>query len=152
VWLNWYRLGYRCRFSAGDGPGSGPMFVIAPGGGVALLDYRLEIDGTGGPSTTRSFRKVTGQVGLEAVWRLTDRVSLAADVLCSIPLERTPFILAAGVTAGCRVLDREQVDMDLKLGIGYELIRYDDEHTQEVANDIEVDAGPLLLIGVEARF
>jgi hypothetical protein len=150
VRLDWYRLGYRYRIEAGDGPGDEPRFVIRPAAGFALLDFDFQLDGPGGAEVSRSYSKGAPQVGVAVEWRATDRFSVTGEVSSTIPLSNTPLIQTAELSGKFRLFDRSRADVSLLAGVAYERIHYADD--QEVSNDIDVEAGPLLRLGVEARF
>ncbi len=150
VQLDWYRIGYRHRIEAGVGPSGGPQFVVRPSAGFALLDFDLQLDGTGGAEVNRSYSKGGPQVGVAVEWRATDRFSVAGEVTSTIPFSNTPLIQTAEIVGKFRLFDGSRADVSLLAGVAYERIHYDDD--QEVSNDIDVEAGPLLRLGVEARF
>lgn len=153
VQLDWYRAGYRYRFEFDTDPArQGSEFSLAPSVGVAVLAFDLQLDGTGGLETGRSYTKVSPQIGLDAEWRITRRVALVGEVLSSIPLEDVPFIFSAQIAVEYRVLDTRGVAADAVIGIGYERIQYDDSGKQDVPNDIDVDLGPLLILGLRLEF
>jgi hypothetical protein len=150
VQLDWYRLGYRHRIEVGDGPGDEPRFVIRPAAGFALLDFDFQLDGPGGAEVSRSYSKGAPQVGAAVEWRLTDRVSVTGELSSTVPLSNTPLIQTAELSGKFRLFDRGRADASLLAGIAYERIHYDDD--QEVSNDIDVEAGPLLRLGLDLRF
>lgn len=150
VKLDWYRAGYRYRLASGDGPGGGPSLLLYPSAGAALLDFDFQLAGEGASAVSRAYSKVALQVGLAAEWRVTDRFSLAGGVLSSVPLSNTPFILAAELTGRYRIVQSRGMGVVGFAGVAYEQIHYEDN--QDVSNDIEVDLGPMLKVGLEARF
>jgi hypothetical protein len=147
--LDWYRVGYRYRFEAGDGPGGGPLFVIRPGAGFALLDYSFELNGPGPDDVDRSFMKGAPLVGAAVEWRINDRLSVTGEAATTIHLPNAPRILTAEVAVKYTLFVRDSADVSLSAGIAYERIHYD--HDQDVPNDIEMEAAPMLRLGVEAR-
>ena len=150
VQLDWYRVGYGYRIEAGAGPGGGPRFVIRPALGFALLDFDLQLDGPGGAKADRTYSKGAPHVGVAVEWRATDRFSVAGELTSTIVLSNTPHLQAAEVVGRYRLLRRGRADVSLSAGVAYERIRYEDN--QEVRNQIDVEAGPMLRLGVEARF
>jgi hypothetical protein len=151
VKLDWYRVGYRYRFEWDDRSTGRPVFTLAPGVGADLLDFGYTLDGTsGGERADRSYIKAGAQLGLEADWHITNRWSLVADTLCSVPIPNTPFIVKADLTARYRLLTRRRWDVTALAGIGYERIEYEDDQT--VPNHVQVDFGPMLVVGLNVRF
>jgi hypothetical protein len=146
--LDWYRAGYRYRFNW-DQPDGRPLFSVAPSVGATLLDFQYQLDG-GGEKADRSYIKAAPQMGVDAEWHLTDRWSLVGDVLCSLPIPNMPFILKSELAVRYRVLRRRGCDVNAELGVAYEQIHYEDD--QQVPNHVEVDLGPLLLVGLEFKF
>jgi hypothetical protein len=151
--LDWYRAGYRYAFAFDTDPGRpGDELLLAPSAGAALLDfhYRLHSRNPAGPTADRSYSKLAPQLGLDAEYALTPRLSLAADVLCSLPISNTPFILSTELAAKYRVVHSTHADLDALLGVAYEHISYEDN--QPTPNHISVDLGPMLLLGLTLHF
>jgi len=140
---NWYRFGYQRPIELSD------SWTIAPGGGIAFWSFNYELEG-GGLAMDRSYTKTAAQLGVEARWHASEQLSITGGVLSSIPIEHTPFIVAADVTAEWWFVREQRFDAAAKVGIAYQMIRYEDD--QPVPNDIELDLGPMLLLGVELRF
>lgn len=150
VQLDWYRVGYGYRIEAGAGPGDGPRFVIRPAAGFALLAFDLQLEGPGGAKADRAYTKGAPHVGVAVEWRATDRLSVSGELTSTIALSNTPLIQAAGVVGRYRLFGRGRADVSLSAGVAFERIRYQDN--QEVRNQLDIEAGPLLRLGVEARF
>jgi len=150
--LDWYRIGYRYRIGLGDGPGEGSVVLLYPAFGFAMLDFKYKLDGEDGSSVDRSYRKGSVQLGLTGEWRLTERFSLAGGVLSSVPTDSTALIIMADLTARYRFVQTHAGSVVGFIGIAYEKIAYDDENKQEVGNDINVDLGPLLKVGLQFQF
>jgi hypothetical protein len=150
--LDWYRAGYRYAFTFDTDSRPGDELLLAPSVGAALLDfhYRLHSRDGAGPTADRSYSKLSPQLGLDAEYALTPRLSLVGDVLCSVPLSNTPFILSAELAAKYRVIDTPHADLDALLGVAYEHISYEDN--QSTPNHVNVDLGPMLLLGLTFHF
>ena len=97
----------------------------------------------------RSYRKVSLQLGLAAEWRVTERFSLAGGVLSSVKIEGTPYILSTELTARYRFVQARDVNVIGFVGAAYGQIDIDDEHKQEIANDIDLNFGPMLKVGLQ---
>jgi hypothetical protein len=150
VKLDWYRAGYRYRFHWDDPNEPGRLlFTLAPGVGVALLDFEYKLKG-GGEKADRSYIKGGAQLGLEGAWNITERWSLVGEVLCSLPISNTPFIFKSELLARYRVFHSDRCDVGAELGVAYEQIHYEDD--QHVPNHVEVDLGPLLVVGLNFSF
>lgn len=153
VALNWYRAGYRYWFLFDtDDETPGDEFAIAPSVGAGCFNFNYKLDGPGDADVDRSYTKPMPQVGLEAEWKMSERFSLVAGVLTSIPIPDTPFIFSTRLAGKYRMVDTRSMKLDLLAGVGYERLQYDDEKKQEMPNDIDVELGPLLLLSVKAEF
>ena len=153
VELNWYRAGYRYWFLFDtDDQSPGDEFAIAPSVGAGLFDFTYKLEGPGDADVNRTYIKPMPQVGIEAEWKLSQRCSVVAGVLTSVPIPDTPFILSTRLAGKYRVLDNRSIKLDALVGVGYERLQYDEEKKQETPNDINVELGPLLLLSVKAEF
>ena len=95
VELNWYRAGYRYWFLFDtDDQSPGDEFAIAPSVGAGLFDFTYKLEGPGDADVNRTYIKPMPQVGIEAEWKLSQRCSVVAGVLTSVPIPDTPFILS----------------------------------------------------------
>jgi len=139
----WYRLGYQRPIALNE------SWTIAPGGGIAFWRFDWGVEG-GGQAMDRGYTKTAAQLGVDARSRMNATFSVSGGVLSSIPIEHTPFILAADVTAEWWLMQQSQWQAAAKVGVAYQMIRYEDDQT--MPNDIELDLGPMLVIGVEVRF
>jgi hypothetical protein len=50
-----------------------------------------------------------------------------------------------------RLLARGRTEADAELGVSFDRIEYRSGH-QPIPNDVSVDAGPMLVVGVSVRF
>ena len=151
VQLDWYRLGYRYRIQRGDEEGLElPRTEIYSRVGVAMLDYRYDLDGAGGTEVNQDFIRLAPQMGVEMEWRATNRISLAGELTSTLPFPNMPWIATAHVAAKFRVIENNGLSLSGMVGAAYEKISF---HTaQDESNDINADFGPLLLLGLELRF
>ena len=148
VTLDWYRAGYKYRFSYANERGD--AISLAPSAGVAVLDFEYGLSGSAGMSVHRSFPEAAPQFGLELEWSPEGRFAISGEVLASLPLSTLPFILSARLTGRCRLWGRRSRGGAAFLGVGFDRIEFKDD--QQVPNHIEADMGPLLLIGLEVDF
>ena len=82
VQLDWYRFGYRHAFELL----SDRSTTVSPGVGGTMLDFNYNLDTSGlGPSESRSYVKVTPQMGLNVEWNPNHKLtfSLELDLLGS---------------------------------------------------------------------
>lgn len=153
IQLNWYRAGYRYWFLFDtDGKSPGDELAIAPSVGAGFFSFSYKLDGPGDVNVDRSYIKPMPQVGLEAEWKMSNRFSIVGGALTSIPIPDTPFILSARLAGKYRVVDGRSMKVDALFGVGYERLQYDDAKKQDMPNDISVNLGPLLLLGLKAEF
>jgi len=148
--LDWYRFGYQHRFSFQYRKGDESTLSFNPAIGAVLFDFDYELDGTGGRSVARAFTKGAPHVGLQTIWNPKGPFSLAADVLSSLPFSTLPLILSVDLTGRYQLWGQANRGGLLFLGLGYDRIDFEDSQT--VPNHIEVDIGPLLIVGLKVSF
>jgi len=148
--LDWYRFGYRHRFSFQYSKGDESTLSLIPAVGAVLFNFDYELDGTGGLSVARAFTKGAPHVGLQTEWNPKGPFSLAAGVLSSLPFSSLPLILSVELTGRYQLWGQANRGGLAFLGIGYDRIDFEDSQT--VPNHIEIDMGPLLLLGLEVSF
>jgi hypothetical protein len=145
--FDWYRFGYRYAFPWAWGD---KTIQFHPCIGGTLLDFHYTLSSPELQAVDRSYAKVGVQAGLGVTWPLTERLSLAGQVLAPIPFSHTPEILSAQVAVQYRFADRDDLSISGMFGIGYDRISYMDGQT--VPNDIEADMGPMGVLSLEIRF
>jgi hypothetical protein len=148
--FDWYRVGYRHRFGLADGPGDGPRFILSPSAGAAMMSFDYELSSPGLRSAHRSYSKVAPQLGMEIEWRATERLSVVGAVSSTVPISNMPLIVTAEVVGRYRVVDREAFTLTGTAGLGFESVSYKDN--QDVPNHVEVDLGPMLILGLQLQF
>src|SRR3954470_8578603 len=116
--LDWYRVGYRHRFSLG---GEASDWTLWPSVGVAVWDFQYRLSG-GGVAADRSYIKANVQFGLEAEWRPNrGRFAIDAAVLAGPPIVDTwPQIYTEQIVASYRLLDGDRAALDLFAGVALE--------------------------------
>jgi hypothetical protein len=148
--LDWYRAGYRYRFSWHDrADPNRTVLSLAPSIGIDVLDFDFKLHGPGGTDVSRSYVKGGGQVGLEARFWLSDRWSIVAEGMASMPIPDTPFIVTGQLVGRYEVFDTPGYGLAAFAGVAYEHIGYHDN--QDESNHINIDLGPLLVLGLELR-
>jgi hypothetical protein len=147
VRLDWYRLGYRYHIPI---DWDGRPVEIYPSIGVTLFDSRYRLSNAGPEDVGCSYVKAGIQAGLAGVVPLTHRLSLSAQALVPIPFSASADIFSSQLEARYILFADGTVGLTGLVGIGYDTIRYRDNQT--VSNDIKVDMGPLLILGLEATF
>jgi len=90
-------------------------------------------------------------MGLELAWHATHKFSIEGEATSTLPFSSMPWIVTAQVGLGStRFGNRANFTwMDL-LVAAYEKISFKDNQT--VSNDINMDFGPMLMLGLELRF
>jgi hypothetical protein len=152
VRLDWYRAGYAYRIPI-DANGDGVAELsVAPSAGIAVLAFDFQLEGEAGASVSRAYTKASPQLGADVRWRLSDRWTIAVEVLSGIPVSDMPFIFLARAEARYRLVDSDAASVDGAVGVGYERIQYDDAGKQDLPNDIEAEFGPMLTLGLDIRF
>jgi hypothetical protein len=142
--LNWYRLGYRHRFSLGDD------WTLWPSVGGVLWDFHYKLKG-GGNKADRSYDKANVQFGLEAEWR-PNRGRFAVDAAFSAapPISSWPEIYTEQIVASYAVIKTDRTDLDVFGGVAFEQQYYEDN--QSVSNRVEANFGPMLIVGLRWSF
>lgn len=152
VGLDWFRAGYRYWLEI-DLPGEKLSdLAVAPAAGFAIWSFDYKLDADSLPDVHRNYIRPTPQLGLEAAYPLTGALSLTAGMLTSVPLGRQPRIFSGHLGGRYRLVERGGLAIDAELGVGFDRIDYRNSGRQSVPNDITVDAGPLLIGGIVARF
>ncbi len=99
---------------------------------------------------SRAFTKGAPHVGLQTEWHPKGLFSLAASILSSLPFSSLPLILSVELTGRYQLWGQANRGGLVFLGIGYD--RIDFEVSETVPYHMEVDMGPLLLLGLEVSF
>lgn len=146
--LDWYRVGYRYRFSYAND--KGPTFSLNPGAGVTLFNFDYKLNGPGALSADRGFLKGAPEIMLESEWSPGGPFSLSGGASSSLPFSTLPFIFSLHLTGRYQLWGRPDRGGMAFVGIGYDRIDFKDN--QRVPNHIEVDMGPVLLVGLGMRF
>jgi hypothetical protein len=152
VQLDWYRLAYRRWIPIDLDHDGKPEFAIAPSIGAALFVFDYKLSDPDNVSLDRHYSKPMPLVGLDVEWPISSRLSLVGSVLVSPPIQDTPFVLSGRLAGKYRVIDSRHVAVDALLGVGYWHVHYDDGAKQEVPNDINVNFGPQLVVGLQVTF
>jgi hypothetical protein len=145
--LDWYRFGYRHRFTLDRGG----EWTLTPSIGAAVLDFHYRLRG---PAATadRSYIKLNALLGLDAEWRPGHgRFSINADLFGTPPISPPlPEMFVEEIVATYRVLDRRDTSLAVFGGVAFEQIYYEDNQT--LPNRISAEFGPMLVVGVGFRF
>ena len=152
VKLDLYRLGYRHRIETGSRRDGAPQFFLYPSAGIAIFAFDMQLDGDGGAYVDRPYAKGAPEFGLGFEWLATDQLTVTGEVTSTFDLSKLPLIVTAKIEGKYMLVRSRGVTVSGTVGVGYQLIRYDDGHKQEMPNDIEVDLGPVVLLGIDVRF
>ncbi len=151
VQLDWYRLGYRYEFSFD--PGGGNRLLLSPGAEAVMFDFDYQLDGPGELRTDRSYAKGGVRVGGTAKWLTSGRFSLEAGGFWGIPIDGSAEIFSAELVARYRLWGADSqrgAGGSVFLGVAWDEIEYEDD--QATPNHINVEMGPLIIVGFEIRF
>jgi len=148
--VDWYRVGYRYRIQRGDEPGAELPLEIHSRVGAAIFDFHYRLDGSNGAEADRGYVKVAPQMGLELGWHATNKLSIEGEVTSTLPFSSMPWILTTQVVGKYTLWESGRLHLDGFLGAGYQKISFKDN--QDVSNDINLDFGPMLMLGLEIRF
>ena len=152
VKLDLYRLGYRHRIAAGYRRDGGPQFFLYPSAGIAIFAFDMHLDGAGGAYVDRPYAKGAPEVGLGFEWLATEQLTVTGELTSTLDLSKLPLVVTAKIEGKYVLVRSRGVTVSGTVGVGYQLIRYDDAHKQEMPNDIEIDLGPVVLLGIDVRF
>jgi hypothetical protein len=147
--LDWYRAAYGYRLTWPEKEGFLERLTLTPRIGGDLLDFDFKLHSSGVASVSRNYLKGGLQVGLGAEYRLSPQWSIVGDVASSVPIPDTPFIVTAELLARYQFYDARSFSAAVEAGVGWEHIGFEDN--QSVPNRIDVDLGPLLVVGVELK-
>ena len=148
---SWYSFSYRHRFRHDLGAAKDAL-TLTPSLGVAILDMDYEISGVGGARAHRAYVKPSPEIGIAVDWRATDRLTVTGSIRSALAMTSSPAILAAQLEAQYRLLDARNLSAEAVLGVAYEHIEYDDARKQEVPNHVDVEMGPLFIVGLRVTF
>lgn len=151
--LDWYRAGYTYTHPLNLRGSAEPELLLSASAGAILLSADFELRGEDGAFAHRSYNKIGPQLGAGVAWRVADRLWLSGDLDISLPFSDQPMVTTADLAAHVEVFRNSAgQSARLKLGIGTETVEFDDENKQAEPNEINMDFGPLLLIGVQVNF
>jgi hypothetical protein len=148
VQLDWYRAGYQYRLRFVNQHGA--ALDLEPEIGIALFDFDYRLRATGGLSTSRAYLKGGPEVGMRAEWTPGGRFSVSAAARGAIPEPTGLGIISAQITGNYQLWGKPDHGGQAFLGLGYELIDFEDN--QKVPNHIHAESVPLGLLGVRVRF
>jgi hypothetical protein len=89
-------------------------------------------------------------MGFETEWRATPVFSVAGEMNSTLPLQNMPWIFSAQVLGRYQLAGKRDGGVRAFGGVGYQRISLQDQG--DVVTDFHSDSGPMLLIGIEARF
>ncbi len=148
--LDWYRAGYTYTHPLNLQGGPEPELLVSASAGALLLGADFELRGEDGAQAHRAYNKVGPQLGAGVEWRATDLLRLTGDLDMSLPFSDQPMVISAELAAWLELFRNDAGQSGrLKLGIATETVEFDDKNKQTEPNEINIDLGPLLLLGVE---
>ncbi|GAB5497336.1 MAG: hypothetical protein Phyf2KO_24160 [Phycisphaerales bacterium] len=150
VKLDWYAFGYGYEFVI-ENDNTDHKLTLVPSAHVVLFDFLYRLEGSSGSSIQRAYIKPGFQVGGEAVWDTGTPVSLMVSGRAAMPFESTAEIWTIDAVASYRLSDTGSPSQ-WRVFAGVEYTTIDFEDTQPIPNDISVDLGPMVKVGVEVTF
>src|SRR5207245_1117322 len=118
--------------------------------GLAVLDAKYFVESAEGLSVEQGLFKAAPLVGWEVEWPVTRVFSLAGEMSSTLPLSNMPWIFSTQVLGRYQLTGRRDGGLRAFAGLGYQRISLSDQN--EVISDFNSDSGPMLLLGIEARF
>jgi hypothetical protein len=146
--LDWYRGGYAYHLSYGNAEGA--SVSVYPAAGFALFNFDYRLSSPGGLTAARSFSKAAPQLGLRAEWNPGGPFFLTADLLSSLAFSTLPLLFSTDLTGGYQLWGQANHGGQVYLGIGYEMVHFEDNQT--VPNHIKANVGPELVVGIKLSF
>lgn len=139
-------LGYRYHFRRGD-------FDLAPAVGITFFGFNYQMSAEDGMDTERTFTKMAPMVGLSAEWRPDDGPFALTAVLSTTVAwaDGLPHIAREEILVSYRVV-QDKRSLTAYFGLGLEQVQYDDGYKQDFANQIDVNFGPMFIIGLQFAF
>ncbi|RNC82738.1 MAG: hypothetical protein ED559_13490 [Phycisphaera sp.] len=150
VKLDWYAFGYGYEFVI-ESENTDQKLTLVPSAHFVLFDFLYRLEGSNGSSIQRAYIKPGFQVGGEAVWDTGTPLSLKLSGQAGLPFDSTAEIWTIDAVALLRLSDNGSPS-DWRVFAGVEYTTIDFEDTQPIPNDISVDLGPMVKVGVEVTF
>jgi len=147
IQLDWYRLGYRRHISLECGS---KTVELAPSLAAVLFPFHYELSSSAVDDVDRRYSKGGIQAGVDMKILVAERLELSARAALPIPYSNSVNILSTSLQAEYEFFAAEDRGLAFLLGVCLENICYEDN--QAVPNDIEVDVGPVLFMGLDGRF
>jgi len=152
ITLDWYEFGYRHRFTFGPDDRGRDQFTLLPSIGVAIFNFDYSTHATAGASASRSYIKLTPQLGIELDWRPSNgpfwlALQLEGSPPISPPL---PLLYVEKLTANYQLLHGRYGDLAIFAGIAFEQMFFEDNQT--VPNKTRADIGPAGIFGLSFSF
>jgi hypothetical protein len=145
-----YRLGY--RFPIASGQEANALFPVSIHSivGVALVDAAFQREAQDGMLVEEGLFKGAPLMGFETEWRATPVFSIAGEMNSTLPLQNMPWIFSAQLLGRYQLAGKRDGGVRAFAGVGYQRISLQEQG--DIISDIRTDSGPMLLIGIEARF
>jgi len=145
-----YRLGYRFPIASGQEANALLPVSIHSVLGIAVLDATYQREASEGLFVEQGLLKGAPLMGFETEWQATPAFSVAGEMSATLPLSNMPWIFSAQVLGRYQLAGRRDAGIRAFAGLGYQRISFQEQ--TDVISDIRSDSGPMLLIGIEARF
>jgi len=144
-----YRFGYRLPIASGQGVDAVLPVSVHSVLGIAVVDatYQKEAEGI---MVEQGLLKGAPLMGLETEWPVSRRFSFAGDTSATVPLQSMPWIFSAQLLGRYQLAGQRDGGVRAFGGLGYQRISFQEQ--LDVVSDFRFDSGPLLILGIEARF
>jgi len=143
-----YRIGYRLPLArTGETDAMLPVSLHSILG-VTVVDASFSREDAQGMMVEQGLLKGAPLLGFELEWPISWRFSVASEMTATVPLESMPWIFSAQLLGRYHLGGKRDGGVRAFAGLGYERISVQDE----AVNRIQSDSGPMLLIGIEARY
>ena len=145
IQLNWYRLGYLYEIPLAPAQNGSQVF-LSPGLQAVLLDFDYELKGDGGQRSKRGFTKGGVRVGGTARWQTSEKFSLEGLAYLGVDLGSTANI------SSFEIVGRYSFSKLFSAfgGVAWDRIEFEDSQT--VPNRIDIDFGPMAVVGIRFDF
>ena len=144
-----YRLGYRIPIASGNERDALLPASIHSVLGLAFVDARYEAEGPDRLQSEQGIFKGAPLMGMEMDWPISHDMSFASEVSSTLPISDM-WIFSGRVVGRYHLAGPRNGGLRAFGGIGYERIWFQDRG--DVISNINSDSGPMLILGIEARF
>lgn len=147
--LDWYYLGYQYEFTW-DTDDNGSQFKLAPGIQGVLFNFDYDLTAEPNLRSDRNYSKGGLRLGGSAEWDIAGPLSFEVNGWWGVPIDNTAEIMSVELLGRYQLWGGRHMGASLYLGAGWDDLDYEDD--QQVPNHIDVEFGPMLILGFELQF